>query len=101
MWKVLKDVLEVGEDSREAYIHSLHRVGDVNQNAAFFCKLLNIVARGGVIRNMGDSSETVETIANCNIKSLPEYSIPMRGVCDDLSVSPADIKDCGMVDACC
>ena len=77
MRKVLKDVLEVGEDSRETYIHSLHRVWDVNQNAAFFCELLNIVARGGVIRNMGDTSETVETITNSNIKSLPKYSISM------------------------
>jgi hypothetical protein len=101
MRKVLKDVFEVSEDSREAYIHSFDRVGDVNQNTAFFCKLLNIVARGRVIRNMGDSSETVETIANCNIESLPENSISMRGVCNDLSVAPADIEDCGMIDACC
>ena len=101
MRKVLKDVCDVSEDSREAYIHSFDRVRDVNQNTAFFCKLLNIVSSGRGISHMGDWRETVETIDNCKIESLPENSISMRGVCNDLSVAPADIEDCGMIDACC
>lgn len=58
--------------------------------------LLNIVSRAGIIGEIEDSGEPIQTIADGNVNGLAKYTIPSLAVGDDLGVAAADVEDDGV-----
>lgn len=100
MWKRLYHILEIRQYPREAHIHTLNRIGHINQHISFFSQLLNIIPRGRIIRYIRYSRKPIQTIPDSDIQSLPENAISVGSVCDDLTISSTYIEDGWVGDAC-
>ena len=86
----------MSQDSREAHIHSFNSIRNIDQILSFLSKNFNIVARSRVIRNIGDSGKPIETVSDCDVESLAEYSVSVFTIGNDLSIASADIKHSGV-----
>ncbi len=72
-----------------------HGYGDTVNSLLRF--LLDVVPGAGVIAEVDDAREAVETVSDGDIESLAEDAIALLRVRDDLGVSARDIEHDGIL----
>ena len=89
-----EQLFDVRQDTREADIHTLDYVGQLNVILAFFRLLLNVVARARIVRKLAEASEPIKHITDSNVECFAKYTIAALAVCEHLRVAAGHVEDC-------
>lgn len=93
--KVLGQAVDVAEDSAHGQVHALDGVGKLDEGVlvrGVLGKLLDVVARGGLVGYPQGAREAVETVADGDVEGFAEDAVAVLGVGDDLGVAAADVE---------
>ena len=88
--------LNKAQQARKGDIHPLDRIGEGHVLLALLGQLLNVVPRGGVIRQVQKPSKAIQAIPYGDINSLPKDTVPPHGISNHLGIPPTHIQHHGI-----